>query len=130
MLLETPLAVTPLAVETPLACVPFTPAAGEAKRPATHWVTSDDYPDDARFLGLEGTAEFTWQVDEHGCPTDCVITRSTAFESLDAETCRLLMARASFNPAVDDSGKARAAEWSHRFVWALRDRRARSLDPW
>lgn len=48
---------------------------------------------------------FHVNIDASGAPTSCEITGPSGDASLDALTCKLLMRRAKFKPAVDPFGK-------------------------
>ena len=82
-------------------------------------MTNDDYPLAARRAGLEGTVYFRLDIDAEGRPSACTITQSSGHAVLDDATCPLLMKRARFNPARDDTGKAVAGSWNSRFRWSL-----------
>ena len=82
------------------------------------WVRNSDYPRKALRQQLEGTVEFTLDVNAHGCPTRCVVTRSSNVPILDEATCRLLMRRARFGPAEKD-GKRVPATYSNHFTWSF-----------
>lgn len=85
------------------------------------WVTNADYPLAAWRNREEGVVQYDVAVDAHGKPTGCTITYSTATPALEAETCRLLMERARFEPAEDKGGTPRASVWPGETKWHVRE---------
>jgi protein TonB len=85
------------------------------------WVTNADYPLDAWRAREEGMVQYDVAVDAQGKPAGCTITYSTATPALEAETCRLLLERARFQPAEDANGKPRASVWAGETVWQARE---------
>jgi periplasmic protein TonB len=83
------------------------------------WVTSDDYPSRALQQEREGTAGFRLIISPDGRPTDCEITSSSGHSDLDSATCKALMRRARFNPALDASGKAVESKYVSRVRWQI-----------
>ena len=71
---------------------------------AKNWLSSVDYPKGALHLGQEGMVQFRLMVDETGKPTSCHIQQSTRPKEFDEATCRAMMARARFEPALDADG--------------------------
>lgn len=83
------------------------------------WVAKDDYPAAAKRAGQEGSVGFALVVGIEGRPTDCTVTESSGSESLDAASCKALLRRARFNPAI---GKRRAPmtdRWVGVISWKL-----------
>lgn len=70
-----------------------------------NWVTDQDYPKDMQRGGFSGLVQFRLTVDASGKPSACVIQRQTKPEGFAALTCKLLMERARFEPALDEDGK-------------------------
>lgn len=83
------------------------------------WVTPEDYPIPALRLQMTGTSWFVLAVDANGKATRCEITESSGFDILDEAACKVLMARASFLPALDSAGKAEAASYRNRIRWMI-----------
>jgi periplasmic protein TonB len=65
----------------------------------------DDYPPEALRNGWEGTVQAELTVNEQGAVEICRIIQSSGHEVLDAATCGLIIRRARFTPAKDESGK-------------------------
>lgn len=69
------------------------------------WLTTNDYPSDALREYKGGLINFRLTIGPDGKPSKCSIQRAIN-ESLFAQTtCKLLMKRARFSPALDAEGK-------------------------
>ena len=88
---------------------------------AQRWETNDDYPDAARRVGAQGDAEFSVLVGTDGKPKECRVTKSAGHPALDTATCDLIMRRARFNPAKDESGKPKEFYYANRVRWRMPD---------
>ena len=73
-------------------------------RPET-WMTSSDYP--ATFLAANhsGLVNFRLEIGVQGEVLGCFVISQTTPSDFEAVTCRLLMKRAKFDPALDADGK-------------------------
>lgn len=86
---------------------------------AGRWATNDDYPR-ADFVNKnEGTTTFLLHVDAKGAVTRCRIVDSSGFQSLDQQTCALMLIRAAFHPARDADGNAVESFYINRVRWQL-----------
>jgi hypothetical protein len=85
------------------------------------WVTNADYPLESWRNGEEGLVQYDLAVDPTGKASDCTITYSTASPALNAETCRLLLERASFEPGVDKQDRPIASVYAGEVVWQKRE---------
>src|SRR3954464_8968978 len=74
------------------------------KAPYERLVSLADYPAAARAQGLTGTARVRLDVASTGRVAGCTSLASRGPPLLDATTCRLLAARARFQPARDEAG--------------------------
>ena len=83
------------------------------------WVTTADYPAEARKAEQTGNVAASLTVAPTGRVSGCAITLSSGFSQLDAVTCRLLTARGQFTPATDEAGNPTAGIWVQRVRWAL-----------
>lgn len=81
--------------------------------------TEMDYPSAAVRASEQGTVRFRLLVGTDGRVTGCVITASSSSESLDSTTCRVLAARAVFEPARDREGRPATDSVNGRIVWSL-----------
>lgn len=102
------------------------PAQGDGTEtglaPATNpgsWATNDDYPASAMREEREGTTGFRLTIAADGLPISCEITAPSGHADLDAETCRLVMARARFTPGRDARGEAVGGTYSNRIRWQI-----------
>ena len=82
-------------------------------------LSSDDYPAAALRNEEEGSADFRLAVGKDGRVAGCTITGSSGSSSLDAATCRLMKARATFDPARDRRGRPVAGQFSGRITWRI-----------
>ncbi len=85
------------------------------------WVTNADYPLDAWRNGEEGSVDYELDVDQAGKVTACRIAHSSGFPALDAQTCRLLIERARFEPAQDSRRKPIAGVFYGSIIWQRRE---------
>lgn len=85
------------------------------------WVTNADYPLDAWRNGEEGFVDYELDVDQAGKVTACRIAHSSGFPALDAQTCRLLIERARFEPAQDSRRKPIAGVFYGSIIWQRRE---------
>lgn len=102
-----------------LAVAPTLLAAASPPTWGPRWaISTDDYPPGARRENREGTTRYEVAVDEKGAPTGCTIIKSSGHQDLDDRTCQLVMKRAKFKPASDDTGQAVPGIFRHLVVWA------------
>lgn len=96
-----------------------------ANRPASPvgspaaWVTPDDYPQDVLHRGGQGTVAVAFVVDAQGAATQCRVTSTSGYRSLDIATCQLIERRARYSPARDGQGRAIASTQTLRFRWEI-----------
>lgn len=83
------------------------------------WVTPDDYPPGALHRGEQGTVQVSFVVDMHGIATQCRVTGTSGFRSLDDATCQLIERRARYTPARDRQGRAIESPKTLRFRWQI-----------
>lgn len=73
------------------------------------WISGEirpgDYPHDAFQSRREGVVGLRFVVGVSGRVTDCAVTRSSGDASLDAATCRIILKRFRYHPALDASGR-------------------------
>lgn len=82
------------------------------------WFKVNDYPADAQKAGKEGVVIFEVTVGADGKPSACRIARSSGTPSLDETTCRVVMERAHFKPAMVN-GKAVTGVYTKPTSWRL-----------
>lgn len=81
--------------------------ATEAKSitPLRRLFSSHDYPQVALRAGASGVVRFMVLIDEAGKVASCMVTESSGYASLDAQSCAIITRRASFTPAIGRDGK-------------------------
>jgi periplasmic protein TonB len=77
------------------------------------------YPARALAAGEQGPVRFRAEVDERGNVLSCKVTEGSGFKRLDRETCDLIVDHASFKPALDQGGTARAAVHDGIVNWRI-----------
>lgn len=92
------------------------------------WVDPSDYPPAAVEREIEGTVGFRLQVDEAGKVTGCEVT-DPADPILDEATCRQMMLRARFRPALGQDGAPIPSSFSSRVAWRVPDGAAPVVPP-
>lgn len=69
-------------------------------------LTSRDYPPEAIRAWPRGArVDVAVRVQLDGRGTDCKVNRSSGSRGIDADTCRLVMAKVRFTPARDENGR-------------------------
>ena len=80
---------------------------------------ADDYPPEARRLGLEGRVVFRATIGVDGRAKNCEIVQSSGHDILDDATCIKVIDTARFDPARDANGRPVEATFQNAFVWEL-----------
>lgn len=83
----------------------------------TSWLSFGDLPSLATPSALSGIIVTRLSVDASGKPTACNISAASAGSELRIVTCKLLMKRARFTPAIDADGRAVASVWARCILW-------------
>ncbi|GAA4743795.1 hypothetical protein GCM10023264_06260 [Sphingomonas daechungensis] len=92
-------------------------ATGNLQRTAV--VSGDDYPLTSQRLNQQGSIRVLILVDETGMPKDCSVLQTSGSALLDSRTCGVIMERATFSPAIDQSGKPAKSSFTQRMSWRL-----------
>jgi len=92
---------------------------GKPKGNPGDWVTSEDYPAAEMRAEHQGVTGFRLEVGPDGKATNCTVTASSGFPALDDTACRMLMRRARFSPAKDESGNPIGFSYSNRVRWQI-----------
>lgn len=77
------------------------------------------YPLTALQANAEGDAKFEIWVDKEGRPVSCKITSSSGHPALDAETCKLMMAKGKWRPMRTPEGDPKEFTYSDTAQWRL-----------
>lgn len=113
-----------LTVPPPAPPMPPPPPAPYAQPPRPKgnpgaWVTSEDYPSAALRDEITGVTRFSLIVGADGRASQCDVTESSGSTVLDTATCRLILRRARFNPALDEAGSPTAGYFSNAVRWVI-----------
>lgn len=81
------------------------------------WLGSDDYPSQQLYAGELDVVEFRLDVDETGKATGCATLRRAGDEAFARVTCKLMMRRARFVPALDKDGNPAKSYYINRVNW-------------
>jgi periplasmic protein TonB len=93
-------------------------AASAKGNPAT-WFSTDDYPARALREEAEGTVGISWEINEQGRAENCRVTQSSGNADLDEASCRVLMRKARYTPALDQNGNPMRTTSSRRVSWKM-----------
>jgi len=104
--------------------VPLDPVAGTVSGEGSllnrsEVFSSDAYPAEALKKREQGTAAARVSYDQDGRPTACHIVQSSGSPSLDATTCRLLIAKGKFNLGRANDGQPVVSEGRVKVRWTL-----------
>jgi TonB family protein len=92
----------------------------EPARPLSdQYLSPDDYPPNTLNENITGRAQVRMWVDETGKPLDCTPLRSSGSPVFGETSCRLLMKRAAFKPAVDVDGKPVRSIYIYTVDWLV-----------
>jgi periplasmic protein TonB len=114
-----PVSITPTAPPAPPPPPP-PPAPPKVAQKATQKggsISDEDYPPSSIRNEEAGTAVARFTIGTDGRVTEC--SASGASPALDAETCKLIMRRFRYKPALDASGTPVAESRSQRVTWRL-----------
>lgn len=82
------------------------------------WVTPDDWPSDPAFDYEEGVVVVSFEISETGQARNCKVIMPSGHERLDAIPCRVIEARAWFEPALDKNGNPKATKAQTSIVFS------------
>lgn len=87
---------------------------------AQNWdVMLSQYPARARAAREQGPVGFRITLDGEGYATECEVTSSSGYPSLDDETCRLIMTRGEFRGITDEKGRRASGIFEGVLKWQL-----------
>jgi Gram-negative bacterial TonB protein C-terminal len=86
--------------------------------PAT-WLSGDDYPDKALRAGAAGLVQFRLSVEADGSVSGCYILARTEPDVFATPTCRAMMRKARFKPAIDAAGNPVASYFVSSVLYNL-----------
>lgn len=91
----------------------------EPELPVASAFTSASYPHEALMNRQQGQSVAVLTISAEGQPTACRIVRSSRSESLDGATCRVLMSRTRWRPALDASGRPTVDQEAITLTWVI-----------
>jgi hypothetical protein len=82
------------------------------------WVQPTDYPIGMLHSGYQGVVHFRLIIDAEGKPTKCIVQEASNPDDFGDVSCKALMRKAKFIPALDAAGNPVTSYWSNsvRFV--------------
>jgi protein TonB len=104
---------------------PATLETGKADRPIgspAEWIGGGPSDADNRRGRYQGSVEVQVTVEPGGHVSNCAPVRGSGNAALDELTCRLVVQRARFKPALDAQGRPVASQVYTSFVWGRRPR--------
>jgi len=105
-----------LAALSPAASAQDTPQRPTPANDPGTWIGAVDYPVDALTAHAQGAVGFTLTIDPSGAVTGCKIASSSGSQSLDQQTCHLLIQRARFDVVAPGTAPR---SFSSRLRWVL-----------
>jgi protein TonB len=90
---------------------------GTAPRHLRGSLRNSDYPRAASEAGAGGTVGVRYRVGVDGRVSQCLVTRSSGNDALDAATCSLIERRFRFAPARDEAGRPVASTIVENHSW-------------
>ena len=94
----------------------LTRRAMPATKPST-WAKGADFPPSALNQGHNGLVRFRLDIDPAGLPTTCTVLYRTNPDDFADRSCKLLIERARFSPALDASGKPVKSYYINSIRW-------------
>lgn len=91
------------------------PSPGPITSPSS-WIT---YPAVAMQNGEQGDVGYELRVDATGKPVECRVVTSSRYANLDAETCRMILQRARFHPALGKAGQPVSSKYAGKVHYSL-----------
>lgn len=88
-------------------------------KPST-WLRSKDYPSTALRMGKTASIQFRLMIDQTGTPSACKVQSATQSPEFIDLTCKLLMQRARFSPALDAQGQMVPSYYTNTVNWIIR----------
>lgn len=87
-------------------------------KPGT-WATPEDYPSLDLNAEHEGVTRFSLSIDTQGRVSGCSVTATSGWPGLDNATCKLIMKRARFSPAMDENGQPTTGGFASAVHWTI-----------
>jgi protein TonB len=91
----------------------------QQRRLPQDYVSTDDYPPVAIAMREQGRVVMRLDIGPDGRVSWCAVQSSSGSSSLDSVSCRLMLRRARFTPAIDSNGNAAAGSIVQALDWKL-----------
>lgn len=92
-------------------------SAPEPANDVSRWFRSSDYPEKQGHQGAGGLVGIRLVVGVDGAVKKCEVYMSGGDKAFEETTCRLVMERARFRPAIGADGRPIASLWARRVNW-------------
>jgi TonB family protein len=89
------------------------------KQPLPSYFSTNDYPAVAVRNEATGTVAMVTLIDETGKVASCMVTETSGYASLDAQSCAIVSGRARFDPALGADGKPLKSGSTQRIRWVM-----------
>jgi hypothetical protein len=89
------------------------------KQPLASYFSTNDYPAVAVRSEATGTVAMVTLIDETGKVASCMVTQTSGYASLDAQSCAIISGRAKFDPALGTDGKPAKSGAIQRIRWVM-----------
>ncbi len=116
-----PIRTVPVAPPPPVAAARDYPTEPRPTKSLYRLIKPADYPIESWNAGEEGRVDYEITVNAMGQPTDCKIIESSGYSALDEMTCRLMMERAEFDPAMEADEAPIAGRYEGSQAWRKRE---------
>lgn len=94
-------------------------ASPPVPEPGRRLFHAEDYPETAMNNGRVGEAQVLIFVRADGSLADCTVAVSSGHKEIDEATCKSVLKRAKFQPALDKAGKAMDAPYLLTVNWQM-----------
>jgi TonB family protein len=81
--------------------------------------STNDYPSSAIYKGEQGTAGVHFRIGIDGKVSDCRVVETSGSSALDAQTCKIIVKRARYEPAKTKTGEPVASIGFQRIRWEM-----------
>jgi protein TonB len=107
------------AIRAPVSTPPVLARVPDPRLPAQAYLRAEDYPATALANREAGRVAFVLDVGPNGRVHGCRVTHSSGSAALDSATCRIMVRRARFSPAIDSNGQPASASVAESVEWRL-----------
>jgi len=91
----------------------------KSRRSVGRYFSSSDYPDVAVRKGDQGNVGVLYWVEINGRVKDCKVVETSHRPALDEQTCKVLLDRSRFSPALDSAGAPIRSARYQRIRWRM-----------